>query len=182
MDQSYLRDGPALLARHDPYGMVSKWLKLSNQKTPIWKSHKPLSTWLKQPMLLLGGWWDPHLEGILDLHQKSIDVGGNPEIHIGPATHLNWWKEAQDIQLTFFKKHLISGDSSNALKKTKCLWNLTTQKWQQPTEVSNEISGWSLQSNGNACLKPDDGVLEINGPGKGQLFLVSWWVKALLNN
>lgn len=89
-DDSYLYEGPVLLKRHDPDGMTLRWLHQSSQNDQGWVVHKPLDSWLRQPMLLLGGWWDPHLNGLLDLYQRSIQVGGSPELHIGPATHLQW--------------------------------------------------------------------------------------------
>lgn len=105
-EQRYCRDGLALLRRHDPHSMVLNWLEQDPEESSAWVCHEPADDWFRQPMLLIGGWWDPHLRGILDLHQRSLAAGGQPEMHVGPATHLNWWPEAQQLQLTFFRRHL----------------------------------------------------------------------------
>ena len=143
--------------------------------------HTPLKSWLRQPMLLLGGWWDPHLKGILDLHQRSEQAGGSPELHIGPATHLQWWPEAQKLQLNFFNRHLKSTDHvGQAQPKTRLtkprLWNLTRDCWQESsTEGEGRrslFSGWSLFSAGLACLDSNEGSLRPRGEGGGVLTLV----------
>ena len=77
-DASYLRDGPALLQKHDPQGMAWRWLQTDPSQTDLWPRHRVPKHWLQQPMLLLGGWWDPHLCGVLDLWQQSRSAGGHP--------------------------------------------------------------------------------------------------------
>ena len=113
---NYLKDGPSLLKENDPDGMAINWLQQSEQEKQEWVIHKPLSTWLKKPMLLIGGWWEPHLRGVLDIYQQSVKAGGKPEIHIGPATHLNWWEGTQTILLDFFNRHLQSNKPLDILK------------------------------------------------------------------
>ena len=53
-------------------------------------------------MLIIGGLWDPHLEGALDLYKKAKAAGGNHDIIIGDATQLNWWEGSQESLLKFF--------------------------------------------------------------------------------
>jgi len=72
-----------------------EWLNNLNNDFPF-EEFKPISTWIKQPMLIIGGFWDPHLKGAFDLYKKSKEAGGSPEIIIGNATHLNWWEGAQE--------------------------------------------------------------------------------------
>ena len=59
----------------------------------------------KKPMLIIGGLWDPHLEGAFDLYQKSKAAGGNPNIVIGDATHLNGGRITKNF-IKFFDTHL----------------------------------------------------------------------------
>ncbi|AAQ00122.1 MULTISPECIES: CocE/NonD family hydrolase [Prochlorococcus] len=171
---SYLCNGPELLKKYDPNGMAYKWLAQSESKTNQWKIHKPLTTWTKQPMLLIAGWWDPHLKGILDIYQKSISNGGQPEIHIGPASHLEWWKGTNQIQLDFFNFHLK--DKKSKVKKTpsKKLWNLTIHSWETPGKTKSSIkqNTWFLSSEGLACGDTDEGLLRSHPPGKGYIDLV----------
>ena len=171
-DGSYLRKGPSLLKRFDPDGMALNWLNQSHKSNKNWTTYKPLESWLKQPILLIGGWWDPHLRGVIDLYKRSIDSGGKPEIHIGPATHLQWWDETQLILLEFFNKHLQSTKPQvDQIHKPK-LWNLTKKKWQSSTDSTKSVNNWGLISQGSACLDSKDGILELNQKGQGFLNLV----------
>ena len=87
-NKSYLREGVDILKKYDPNNFVLEWLKNLNNARPF-EEFKPISTWIKQPMLIIGGLWDPHLKGAFDLYKKSKEAGGSPEIIIGNATHLN---------------------------------------------------------------------------------------------
>ena len=129
-NNSYLKDGPLLLKKYDPDGMAIRWFSKSNKKSQEWITHKPLKSWLKQPLLLIGGWWDPHLKGIFDIYQKSINLGGDPEIHIGPASHLKWWKDSQKIQLDFFNRNLLPRRKESNERQVIRYWNLTKEEWQ----------------------------------------------------
>jgi len=44
-----------------------EWLKNLNNSSPF-EEFKPISTWIKQPLLIIGGLWDPHLRGAFDLY------------------------------------------------------------------------------------------------------------------
>tara|TARA_B100000700_G_scaffold323089_1_gene426122 strand:+ start:1059 stop:2645 length:1587 start_codon:yes stop_codon:yes gene_type:complete len=157
-NQTYLRNGESLLKKYDPEGMAMKWLNISNKKIQRWKKYIPLNEWIKRPMLLIGGWWDPHLIGILDIYQKSLLAGGNPEIYIGPATHLHWWEGAQDILLKFFKKHLHQKYQPDKNINRPIIWNLTEKEWFN-SRTNLETYKWYLSGKGNACLDSKDGSL-----------------------
>ncbi len=171
--QNYLTNGLNLLQKFDSQGMAYKWLKNSESTQKEWKSHDPLQTWLKQPMLLIGGWWDPHLNGILEIHQKSIEAGGCPELHIGPATHLQWWEETNQIQLDFFNRFL-KRSTSTKFQSTKKLWNLTSNTWEDSNLSKRTLKeqNWSLSSTGLACANSNDGKLAPGSIGEGFLNIV----------
>tara|TARA_Y100001968_G_scaffold187355_1_gene171747 strand:- start:14756 stop:16378 length:1623 start_codon:yes stop_codon:yes gene_type:complete len=171
-NKRYLLEGPLLLQKYDPNGMAMKWLRESNESNKKPTIHKPLKAWLKQPMLLIGGWWDPHVNGILDIYQQSIESGGKPEIHIGPATHLQWWEGAQMLQLRFFKQHLQKLTFSTSNNSKLHYWNLTTNQWQNPQKEKGELPTWGLRSEGLACLESKEGLLLKNSKGSGMIFLV----------
>ncbi|MFL0778800.1 MAG: CocE/NonD family hydrolase [Prochlorococcus sp.] len=175
-DGSYLHEGPALLKRHDPQGMALSWLNRSSQSDNGWTVHQPLKSWLRKPMLLIGGWWDPHLNGLLDLYQQSSQAGGSPELHIGPATHLQWWPETQQLLLRFFDRHLQTSQVSTNQKRHLRGWNITTNQWQEITYTtknsSSPISSWGLSSKGLACLDPSEGILHRNKQGSGLVHVV----------
>ncbi len=169
---SYLREGPLLLKKHDPQGMAFGWLSKSNKCQQEWICHRPLTSWLRQPMLLIGGWWDPHLRGVLDLYKKSIEAGGLPELHIGPATHLQWWNESQQVLLNFFNRNLQAEKHLNLSSPKQKLWNQTTNEWQTSTQSHQSILNWGLVSNGGACIDSQEGLLRPNKKGEGLVTLV----------
>ena len=170
---SYLIEGKELLKEHDPKGMAYQWLMKSNKQEESFTEHKPLTSWLKQPMLLIGGWWDPHLTGIIDIYKQSLSAGGKPEIHIGPASHLKWWNEAYDIQLNFFNLHLKGLKSTNKPRERKNLWNISTEEWiSEKYKHNKEFIYWGLSSNGSACFAEQEGGLKRDKEGQGWLELV----------
>ena len=154
--KKYLLNGHKLLKKIDPEGMAYKWLNLSHKRNFSWNSYEPLDSWLRKPLLLIGGWWDPHLRGILDIYEKAKNAGGHPKLLIGPATHLQWWDGVQTTQLKFF---------NNFLKKTKKkyffpqinLWNLTSKNWE--FSEPKESPSWRLSSKGLASTSHGEGSL-----------------------
>ena len=102
---THLINGLDILEEFDPENFIIKWLDELN-KNNAFEDIKPISTWLKKPMLILGGLWDPHLRGAFDLYKRSKDVGGDPEIVISDSTHLDWWVKSQHLLLDFFNTHL----------------------------------------------------------------------------
>ena len=152
----YLYNGHKLLKEKDPEGMAHKWLTLSHSKTINWNSYKPLNSWLKKPMLLIGGWWDPHLRGILDIFEKSKNAGGEPKLIIGPATHLQWWEGIQKKQLNFFNTHLKENNETHIFPQIN-LWNLTKKSWE--FSVQEKTPKWSLYSEGLASISHQEGSL-----------------------
>ncbi len=179
---NYLLDGYELLEKYDPDGMAISWLKRTSKSNKDWPIHKPLDSWLKSPMLLIGGWWDPHLKGILDLFAQSVNAGGSPELHIGPATHLKWWPEAQKLHLNFFNRNLKTKPHTQKLSTTPYLqiWNLSTNKWSSSeffkshkNDNSSSIKYWGLKSEGTACLDTKEGLLLPNTKGSGEVHIVN---------
>lgn len=81
----FLAEGMALLERHDPSGMGLGWLRLDPQQPQGWRCHQPPAALLRQPMLLVGGWLDPHLGGVLDLLERSQAAGGSANLLVGPG-------------------------------------------------------------------------------------------------
>tara|TARA_Y100001970_G_scaffold294228_1_gene448828 strand:- start:6046 stop:7626 length:1581 start_codon:yes stop_codon:yes gene_type:complete len=174
-DESYLREGLDLLKEYDPNNIILKWLEYSNKEIKL-KNIEPLKSWLKKPILLIGGLWDPHLRGTIDIYKKSILAGGEPEIYIGPSSHLNWAEETNDILLDFFEKHLKRNKSNKAkfFPKRK-IWNITTNKWEKINNLSNKNEYWSLSSsiNRNSSSLISTGILRKDKPGKGLITIVS---------
>lgn len=168
-DGSYLRDGLRLLEQHDPHGMAVRWFHQPANDASAWIQHSVSERWLQTPMLLLGGWWDPHLRGLLDLAKRSRAVGGQPDLHIGPATHLQWWPQSSQLLLNFFQHHLQDQPSTTAADGAAIagvhLWDQTRECWDasQAPHPANQLTAdspcWSISSAGLACLDPNEGCL-----------------------
>ena len=108
---AYLEEGLALLQRHDPGGMGLEWLRLDPAKPAGWRVHSPSDALLRRPLLLIGGWHDPHLHGVLDLYGRSLAAGGRPRLCVGAWSHLDWRGGIDRLQLAFFRRHLGGGVS-----------------------------------------------------------------------
>ena len=178
---AFLEEGPELLQRHDPAGMGLAWLRRSCADAADWSwaVHQPPLALLKRPMLLLGGWWDPHLRGVLDLWHRSREAGGDPDLCIGPWSHLNWsggqplpagagageGLSIDQLQLAFFRHHLDpdgGGGGPAAQPGTaipSLLHDLGTGTWLQapPTRVLG--GAWQLSSSGLASVMAGEGRL-----------------------
>ena len=186
---SYLREGIPLLERHDPEGMALRWLKQTPEQDSDWIQHSMPREWLQQPMLLLGGWWDPHLRGVMDLAAQAWAAGGQPELHIGPATHLQWWPTSSSLLLNFFQRHLIAPPENGSRAPSEpgiavWLWDQISENWSAPNDLNSAAKTasfcqpsdqrcWHLGSQGLACLEQDDGqILDAAPDPAGRVVIV----------
>ena len=103
---AFQAEGPALLEELDPYGMGLGWLRRDAADPQGWRRHQVAPQLLRRPMLLIGGWHDPHLRGVLDLWERARAAGGHPGLVIGSWTHLHWRGGIDALQLAFFRRHL----------------------------------------------------------------------------
>ena len=133
-DGSFLRDGLALLERFDPTGMGLQWLQADPNNSTDWRIHQPPSALWTRPMLIIGGWYDPHLNGVLDLWRCSAAAGGAPLLRIGAWTHLNWEGGVDQIQLDFFRRHLCAQEPT-APEET-VLMEGSSGEWQARAPLS----------------------------------------------
>lgn len=111
---AYLEEGLELLRRHDPQGMGLEWLRLDPADPAGWRTHTPAEALLRRPLLLIGGWHDPHLNGVLDLYDRSLAAGGRPRLCLGAWSHLDWQGGIDRLQLAFFRHHLVCGEPAPA--------------------------------------------------------------------
>ncbi|MCX5956025.1 MAG: CocE/NonD family hydrolase [Cyanobacteria bacterium] len=107
---TFLEEGPALLERMDPTGMGLGWLGRDAADPQAWMCHEVTPDLLRRPMLLVGGWHDPHLRGVLDLWERARAAGGRPGLVIGGWSHLHWQGGIDALQLAFFRRHLQEED------------------------------------------------------------------------
>ena len=181
---AYLEEGPALLERHDPEGMGLAWLRLDPASAAGWRTHPVEPQLLRRPMLLVGGWHDPQLRGVLDLWRRVRTTGGRAGLVIGPWTHLDWQGGVDSLQLAFFRRHLQPPDIGNgpqinsqpdplpapwqaALEGGVALAAEPAGGWFQPEVAVLEAplppGWWGLASDGRATVRSDGGLLHTLG-------------------
>lgn len=171
---NFLREGLDLLRRFDADGMVLSWLESDPRNPAGWRLHDPPAALWSRPMLLVGGWHDPHLTGVLDLWQRSSAAGGKPLLRVGAWTHLQWNGGIDPLQLAFFNHHLRDEPSSE-LEESQLAWleDLSQGQWLPRNPNQCSAQAWSLDSDGLAAVNSSEGqLLPEVGSGQGQLSLV----------
>jgi len=189
---SYLHEGLALLEEHDPEGMGLAWLRADPQTAEGWRVHQPTAALLQRPMLLIGGWHDPHLRGMLELWRRATAAGGRPSLQVGAWSHLQWHGGVDREQLAFFRRHLIEapvpqvpwaqeatgettgnlrGDAvGGALPRSTApgeIWlqDATTGRWfPMRGGPPAQVPRWRLSSDGRAAISSEEGRL-LEGEG-----------------
>lgn len=193
---TFLREGAALLKRLDPAGMGWQWLHKDPARGEGWRVHPVAAPLLRRPMLLVGGWHDPHLRGVLDLQRRARRAGGRPSLVIGAWTHLDWRGGIDDLQLAFLRRNLPAagaspsraatakasarqssvsdpGEGGIALQFPDGRWALHRQDPHLPELASR---GWSLASAGLAAIRSDEGrlVAPVDGAGTVRIIHDPW--------
>ena len=158
---SFLGEGMALLERHDPTGMALQWLSRNPADPEGWRVYTPSATLLRRPMLLLGGWHDPHLGGVLDLWHRAKAAGGSPQLRIGAWSHLHWPGGADAMQLAFFQQHLQGITPSDGQTDPVALQAEAHGPWLVP--AATPPRAWRLQ--GQALLDWNQASPEANPSG-----------------
>ena len=170
-NQQHLFNGLELIEKFDPDNFIIKWMKVLEDGKDF-EEINFVDSWLKKPMLIIGGIWDPHLLGALDLYKQSKILGGDPEIIISNSSHLNWWKDSQTTLLSFFEKHLKNNDPiKKRSKKSKIIWNISLQRWENIEQLPLNYE-FGLESDGNANFEIVDGSLSINSKSSGFVSIV----------
>ena len=182
---TYRRDGLELLERLDPGGMGLQWLRLDPGRPEGWRLHAPAAALLRRPLLLIGGWHDPHLHGVLDLFARSRGSGGRPRLVIGAWTHLDWRGGLDRLQLAFLRHHLSGrataadgGAAADAWAPLAPGGELALQDqrsdrwWQEAGLAAQAGAGWRLAGDALAAIRSDAGqLLAAAGPAEGRGWL-----------
>ena len=181
-------EGLELLERHDPDGMGLRWLRQDPADPASWRTHTVAPELLRRPMLLIGGWHDPHLRGVLDLWRRARSAGGRPQMLIGAWSHLDWRGGIDRELVAFFRHHLQHSAPADPGSLTEeepiRLECCRTGAWHRlrasdvedlPEAAGHPAAGgWSLHSGGLAAIRADEGELRPVGAGAsgGRVVLV----------
>ena len=179
----FLHNGLELLRRHDPQGMGLAWLERDPAAAEGWNVHQPVAEIWRRPMLLIGGWHDPHLVGVLDLWQRARAAGGEPVLRIGAWSHLNWRGGIDRLQLAFFDRHLRSDPADQQPQRpagaarvaerppAELLEDQLSGQWRARSPLQSSGQRWGLRSEGLAAVDAAEGGL-CSGDGGGMVVLV----------
>jgi predicted acyl esterase len=180
---TFLEEGPALLERLDPTGMGLGWLRRDAADPKGWLCHGVAPELLRRPMLLVGGWHDPHLRGVLDLWERAQAAGGHPGLVIGAWTHLHWRGGIDALQLAFFRRHLQGedprADAAPAAQEAARSWRQSSAASpERPAEIPAGLStalegGIALESEGSSGWWNPSALAAAAGPREGDRSL-SW--------
>ena len=171
-NNTYLSIGLDLVKKYDSNNFIIKWMEIINSQKES-ERIKPLDSWLKKPMLIFGGLWDPHLKGAIDLYKQSLDLGGEPEIFIGNATHLEWWQGSQETLLNFFDGHLKNKhNKKKANERNKKIWNISLERWDELERENKNKYFFGFEGEGISNVEIKDGSLVENRKGSGFTILV----------
>jgi putative CocE/NonD family hydrolase len=179
---SFASEGLALLERHDPEGMGLGWLRSNPLDPREWTVHAVSPELLRRPLLLIGGWLDPHLRGVLRLWEQAMAVGGRPALQVGAWSHLNWTGGIDQEQLAFFQRHLLAGSSGGGDRAEPAattparptaageIWlqDLTSAEWFAHPPAPAAKAHWRLASDGRAAVRRDEGRLLAEGERRGK--------------
>jgi putative CocE/NonD family hydrolase len=179
--QAFLENGMELLARFDAKGMARTWLARDAASQDDWRLHPvPEALW-RRPMLLIGGWHDPHLEGVLDLWQRARLHGGRPLLRIGAWNHLNWHGGVDTLLLAFFRRHL-QGQGEGAGPRDDPAVPIALQDgrsgpWRAVGEEAQVLATppaapeppWRLGVSPGGCATGDGGRLAASVDGDGMM-------------
>lgn len=168
----FLQEGLTLLEQHDPEGMAANWFQQDPSEAEGWMRHAPPAELWRRPMLLIGGWHDPHLGGVLDLWQRSHSGGGAPLLRVGAWSHLHWRGGVDRLQLAFFDQHLRDRPSEPIRPGACWLEDLGDGLWKERSPLRNPGLSWGLLSDGLAAVDPQEGQLCRDATGGGEVCVV----------
>ncbi len=172
-DGDFLGRGLELLARHDPDGMGLAWLRHDPAGPEGWVQHRPPAALWRRPMLQIGGWHDPYLNGVLDLWRRAEAGGSAQLLRIGPWTHLHWRGGIDRLQLAFFDRHLRDREPPPDTGQPPCLLaDLAAGPWRARSPHQGSGQRWGLASAGLAAIDAGEGRLLGDASGRGTVLLV----------
>lgn len=167
---------PKILQEFAPDSFYHDWLH-HPEPDDYWEklSPKNLLANIDRPMLHIGGWFDPHLRGTLNLYGEMKTRSRYPQkLIIGPWTHLPWGRKVGEkdygneaispidrIQIQWFD-HFLKGKESEFLEKPSLyLFEMGANRWRYLEDFPTENQKiYYLSSEGLAGIREDDGKLQ----------------------
>ena len=175
--QDFVEEGWGLLQQVDPENHLLRWWS-GNWELPV--AAAGLEAVLRRPMLLIGGWYDPYLRGVMALYDQSLKAGGHPRLVVGPWTHGNWHGSQLDQQqLAFFNHHLKDCPPEKPQDAVQLFDVGSGHWWRSSHWPLQTLEYWRLRGTGLSGVDPHAGVLlleseEAGAGGWDRLVLDPW--------
>lgn len=182
------------LRKYAPSNFYYQWLQHS-QPGEYWEQLSPqnLIEDADLPMLHIGGWFDPHLRGTLNLYQDLAARSRYPQrLIIGPWAHLPWGRKLgekdygkaaispiDNLQIAWFNKFLKGIDSELLSKPPVCLFEMNSNEWVYfDNYPDSKGETYHFVGNGLASIREDaklvKGIPENNNSGEDILVHDPW--------
>ena len=166
----------ACLRKYAPNNFYYQW-SAHPQPDEYWEELSP-KKYLQDvdlPMLHIGGWFDTHLRGTINLYKEMAAKSALPQhIGIGPWAHLPWGRkvgaidygpEAESlvdrVQIRWFDQFLKGLNTGLLDEPPVSLFEMGSNQWRYFDRwPSNNQKSYYLASTGLASVRQDEGTLE----------------------
>jgi uncharacterized protein len=180
---------PGVLQRYDAYTHYADWI---GNPTPggYWDRISPAAALAGRtgdvPMLHVGGWYDPMLDGTLGAFRAMAVSPAPQRLVVGPWGHIPWGRRAGIVdfgpeasspidteQLHWFDHFLKGADNGMEREPPVRLFDTGARSWRDfPAWPEPSAQAWHLTSSGLAAARTEDGQLSRDQPRRSSVDVV----------
>ena len=166
---------PKVLKQYAPDSFWHDWIA-HPQNDDYWRTLKPDLADVDLPMLHVGGWFDPYLNGDIRLFEEMAGRSQHPQhLWVGPWSHIPWSRQVGEtdfgpeamnpidrLQVRWFD-YFLKGQGSLDPRSVH-LFEMGSNRWRclEAWPVETEVRQYRLQSSGLAGMREEDGELVLS--------------------
>ncbi|MEM9808878.1 MAG: CocE/NonD family hydrolase, partial [Cyanobacteria bacterium P01_D01_bin.56] len=166
---------PEVLEQYAPDSFWHDWIT-HPQNDDYWRALKPDLADVDLPMLHVGGWFDPYLNGDIRLFKEMEGRSQHPQhLWVGPWSHIPWSRQVGEVdfgpeamnpidrlQVQWFD-YFLKGQGSLDPSSVH-LFEMGSNRWRHldTWPVETEVRQYRLQSSGLAGMREEDGELVLS--------------------
>lgn len=171
---------PAFVDRHDGLAHYRQWLE-EPATSPYWRERSPStrSEDLRRhcpPALLISGWYDNQLPGVLDVYDLLSNAGRECRLVIGPWSHFTWDRKVGDVDfgpgaenrtgtlLLRWFDHWLKGDGDLDDWSAIRLFDMGDLQWMTLDRWTGRRLSLSLTGNGSSSADSGAGGMSAAPP------------------